>query len=106
VYFRHSGAPIVLTISNLISKKQNLITDLKQTEDFLSIKKLSIAMRSLLILTKACKWRKKLADCEEYCDKFKFPNDKNQREIEVMEIKISETERTSLESNISSKASI
>jgi hypothetical protein len=46
---------VVLTISNLISEKQNLITDLKQTEDFLSIEKLSLAMRSLLILTKACK---------------------------------------------------
>ena len=48
----------------------------------------------------------RLANCEEYCDKLKFLNEENQREIEAIEMKISEMEITPFEANISYKATI
>jgi hypothetical protein len=105
-----------LNITNLNSDKQNLMAALKQTKDSLSEKETSLAdvnkqivdgyeklAETEKILTNT---EKKLADCEAYCGKLKFSNDENQREIEAMEMKISELEKTSLESNINTKATI
>jgi hypothetical protein len=46
------------------------------------------------------------ANCEEYCDQLKFFNEEKQREMEAIEIKISEMEITPFEANISYKATI
>ena len=80
------------------------MADLKLTKDSLSEKEISLA--DLADVNKKLSMAMRLANCEEYCDQLKFLNEENQREMEAIEMKISEIEITPFETNISYKATI
>ena len=80
------------------------MADLKLSKDSLSEKEISLA--DLADVNKKLSMPMRLANCEEYCDQLKFLNEENQREMEAIEMKISEMEITPFEANISYKATI